>query len=325
MSSDPPQEVFNYDYTTPWTVYSLSFSNSPSSPYRLAIGSFTETQHNSIQIIDKNSENYECKTQQEVTYPQTKILFSPDTSGAHSELFASVGDCLRIWQHETEISLKSTLVDISKKDFPPPLTSFDWNSTDLTMIGTSSIDSTCAIWDIEREEVRAKMIAHDKEAYDIAFAQGVNIFATAGGDGSVRQFDLRNLESSTVLYERQDFYPCLRLAWSKLDPNYLATIVMDSSTVVILDIRNLSGPVTQLLGHNSCVNALAWSPVSGNQLLTGSDDHQALIWEIKGQSQSSSPIYSYSIESEINNVQRSHINPDWIALAYNRGLKILKI
>lgn len=193
------------------------------------------------------------------------------------------------------------------------------------MIGTSSIDSTCAIWDIEREEVIAKMIAHDKEAYDIAFSQSVNVFATAGADGSVRQFDLRNLESSTVLYERQDFNPCLRLSWSKLDPNYLATIVMDSSSVIILDIRQLSGPVAQLLGHNSCVNALSWSPEIGNHLLTGSDDHQALIWEIRSQNQSILPIYSYSVDSEINNVQRSQMIPDWIALAYNRDLKVLKI
>ena len=34
-------------------------------------------------------------------------------------------------------------------EFSAPLTSFDWNETDLNRLGTSSIDTTCTIWDIE--------------------------------------------------------------------------------------------------------------------------------------------------------------------------------
>lgn len=33
-------------------------------------------------------------------------------------------------------------------EFCSPLTSFDWNESDPSMIGTSSIDTTCTIWDI---------------------------------------------------------------------------------------------------------------------------------------------------------------------------------
>ena len=45
---------------------------------------------------------------------------------------------------------------------------------------------------------KTQLIAHDKEVYDIAFAQGKNVFASVGADGSVRLFDLRNLEHSTI-------------------------------------------------------------------------------------------------------------------------------
>ena len=34
-------------------------------------------------------------------------------------------------------------------EFCAPLTSFDWNETDPKRLGTSSIDTTCTIWDIE--------------------------------------------------------------------------------------------------------------------------------------------------------------------------------
>ncbi len=33
-------------------------------------------------------------------------------------------------------------------DFSAPLTSFDWNPELPNLIGTSSIDTTCTIWDI---------------------------------------------------------------------------------------------------------------------------------------------------------------------------------
>jgi WD repeat-containing protein 68 len=72
------------------------------------------------------------------------------------------------------------------------------------MIGTSSIDTTCTIWDIEREGVQTQLIAHDKAVYDICFAQDVSMFASAGEDGSVRHFDLRDLEHSTIIYESTD-------------------------------------------------------------------------------------------------------------------------
>ena len=68
------------------------------------------------------------------------------------------------------------------------------------LIGTSSIDTTCTIWDIEKKILYTQLIAHDKEVYDINFAKEKDIFASVGADGSVRQFDLRDLKHSSVLY-----------------------------------------------------------------------------------------------------------------------------
>ena len=42
--------------------------------------------------------------------------------------------------------------------------------------------------------VKTQLIAHDKEVHDIAFSKeggGRDVFASVGGDGSVRMFDLR--------------------------------------------------------------------------------------------------------------------------------------
>ncbi len=34
-------------------------------------------------------------------------------------------------------------------EYCAPLTSFDWNEADINRLGTSSIDTTCTIWDVE--------------------------------------------------------------------------------------------------------------------------------------------------------------------------------
>ena len=56
-----------------------------------------------------------------------------------------------------------------------------------------------------------------------------------GADGSVRMFDLRHLEHSTIIYEDPQHQPLLRLAWNKQDPNYLATMAMDALEVGLHD------------------------------------------------------------------------------------------
>ena len=89
----------------------------------------------------------------------------------------------------------------------------------------------------QTRQAKTQLIAHDKEVYDIAFAPSADVFASVGADGSVRMFDLRSLEHSTIIYESPDLVPLLRLAWNKQDHNYLATFLMDQNKVVILDIR----------------------------------------------------------------------------------------
>jgi WD repeat-containing protein 68 len=49
---------------------------------------------------------------------------------------------------------------------------------------------------------KTQLIAHDKEVFDVRFCAGsVDVFVSCGADGSVRMFDLRSLEHSTIIYE----------------------------------------------------------------------------------------------------------------------------
>ena len=110
----------------------------------------------------------------------------------------------------------------------------------------------------------------------------------------------RSLEHSTIIYERDDGTPLLRLTWNKQDPNYVATMMMDSKTIILLDVRCArrslelrrgillgcgarrvpSLPVAELSGHTACVNAAQWAPHSPCHLCTVADDNNALIWDV---------------------------------------------
>merc|ERR1719273_368129 len=206
---------------------------------------------------------------------------------------------------------------------------------------TSTSDTTCTIWGLETGQVlgrvnmvsghvKTQLIAHDKEVYDIAFSKaggGRDMFASVGADGSVRMFDLRHLEHSTIIYEDPQHTPLLRLAWNKQDPNYLATVAMDACEVIILDVRVPCTPVARLNNHKACVNGIAWAPHSSCHICTAGDDHQALIWDIQQMPRPiEDPILAYNAaEGEINQIQWGATQPDWIAICYNKCLEILRV
>jgi WD repeat-containing protein 68 len=109
-------------------------------------------------------------------------------------------------------------------------------------------------------QAKIQLIAHDKEVFDVAFV-GANpdIFASVGADppegGSLRMFDKRNLDHSTIMYETNT--PLVRLSWNATDPNYVATFSVDSNRVAVIDIRSPQKAMVELNGHDA-----------GNQTIT---------------------------------------------------------
>ncbi|KAG0457946.1 hypothetical protein HPP92_022803 [Vanilla planifolia] len=341
-----------YTYEAPWHIYAMNWSVRRDKKYRLAIASLLEQYTNRVEIVQLDDSTGEIRSDPNLCfdhpYPPTKAMFVPDRDCLRPDLLATSADFLRIWRiadDSSRVELKSILNGNKNSEFCGPLTSFDWNDTEARRIGTSSIDTTCTIWDIEREAVDTQLIAHDKEVYDIAWG-GVGVFASVSADGSVRVFDLRDKEHSTIIYESSDppDTPLVRLGWNKQDPRYMATIIMDSAKVVVLDIRFPTLPVVELQRHQASVNAIAWAPHSSCHICTAGDDSQALIWDLSsmgstasgGQQQQSTaataateggldPILAYTAGAEIEQLQWSSSQPDWVAIAFSTKLQILRV
>jgi len=68
------------------------------------------------------------------------------------------------------------------------------------------------------------------------------------------------------------------------------------------------------------------STMSMNVDVALGDDHQALIWDIQPMPQAIEvPILAYSAEGEINQVQWSSSQSDWICICYRDNVEILRV
>jgi len=217
-----------------------------------------------------------------------------------------------------------------------PVTSFDWNWADPSILATSSVDTTCTIWDANTKKMRTQLIAHDKEVFDIAWSRNKDIFATAGADGSLRLFDLRSLEHSTIMYEAPPGTPLLRLAWNRLNNFYVAAVAGDSVRAVIIDVRMPTTPVAMLpgstshtgqsSGHNANISTVSWAPHSVSHLVTGGDDSQALIWDLSCLPKPvEDPILAYTAEAEVNCLAWSGCTSDWVTISFGSKVQFLRV
>ena len=228
-------------YAFDWCKWPTQGHNN-SSAGKMALGSYVEDGHNFIQILDTQIQidpeadqypdaprynlHYNKIAEATHSYPVTRILWEPASQQKQStDLLATSGDHLRLWSlpaaasysHNNSITARSSnplsttthkltplaLLSNSKSpEHTAPLTSLDWNTLSPSLIITSSIDTTCTIWDIPTLTAKTQLIAHDKEVFDVRFcANSVDVFVSCGADGSVRMFDLRSLEHSTIIYE----------------------------------------------------------------------------------------------------------------------------
>ncbi|KAH0325045.1 WD40 repeat-like protein, partial [Aureobasidium melanogenum] len=363
-------------YSFDWCKWPVPNGNSCG---KMAIGSYLEDPHNFIQIVDTQITSqdqsamggpaygidYVKVAEATCAYPVTRISWEPPSSSKQStDLLATSGDHLRLWSlpsssqpamlsnninrsasvnvRDPPVQKLQPLALLSNSKTPEhtaPLTSLDWNTLSPKLIITSSIDTTCTIWDIPTLTAKTQLIAHDKEVFDVRFCAGsVDVFVSCGADGSVRMFDLRSLEHSTIIYEPSEKTdkdkaampssptkssaaglpsspPLLRLAASPHDAHLLATFAADSNIVRILDARQPGTALLELRGHSASLNSIEWNPSRRGMLASGGDDSQVLVWDLlnsgngasinggaQGEAQAKGPSASWRCDYEVNNI-----------------------
>eukprot|EP00767_Chilomastix_cuspidata_P002381 gnl/Chilomastix_cuspidata/2507.p1 GENE.gnl/Chilomastix_cuspidata/2507~~gnl/Chilomastix_cuspidata/2507.p1 ORF type:complete len:331 (+),score=155.58 gnl/Chilomastix_cuspidata/2507:37-1029(+) len=330
MSKEGIPQKQKYEYKTDWPIFCVNWSERADKPFRVAISSFKEEYSNSFQICRLNVDEDVIEKVSEMPhpYPVTNLQFLPKPSVQDLDLVASSGDFLRIYEIDKEdnsVKTRALLDKNRKSEFCAPVTSFDWSCADKTVLGTASIDTTCTIWDVEKLVPTRHLIAHDKECFDISFSHfDASTFASCSRDKSVRFFDLRALDHSTMLFEAAA--PVLRVQWNRANPNYIGALVNESAKMVILDIRFPVVPVMELFGHSGAINSFCWAPHAASLLATGSEDMHDFIWDVSSLAKTvEKPMLAYKTLSEVNYIDWSRTEVDWIASTAADRLEFLHV
>ena len=307
-----------YDYFTNMKLYGIAFQNG-NCP-RLAISSLEKRLDNKIEILDLIDNDLKKVCEQKIGYPCTKVLWSPNKN--KSSLLAFSSDFIQIYDYNEEkraLNLQTRLTS-TKSKYCGALTSFDWNVVNDSILGTASIDSTCTIWDLNKQSIKTQLIAHDKEVFDIQFGAGENIFISGGADGSVRLFDLRMLDHSTIIYETKGVIN--KLAWNLQDPNFIAALSLEKNIIYIFDSRmNVNVSLDELNLHKEPVTSCVWAPDNPSQLCSVSEDCSVIISNI-GNEQNNN--VSYTAPCPINNVDWCKSFTEWIGITFNDRVQLLR-
>lgn len=319
------QETAPYLYTSTGKTYALDFQLSETSD-RLALGTLDFGLENKIEILsiqnDKLTLDCSCPHQ----FPITKLQWCPFYN--INEVFGATSDILRMYrfnESDKTVELKAELWN-KKSQYSDPLTSFDWNKVNETIVGTASLDSTCTIWDVHKEVIKTQLIAHDSEVLDIAFSyHDENIFITAGADGSIRQFDLRCLEHSTILYECRQKEPFTKVSWNSINQDQFSAISDKKDSIYVISIPITDKKKKELTAHSSTVNSFAWAPNSQSVLCTVGEDGYAYIWDMESDNGIMGPELQYNAQKPIKNVSWSKANKKWIGIVYDNNLKLLNL
>jgi DDB1- and CUL4-associated factor 7 len=318
-------------YTSNYKLYGLSFQNDKTTT-RLALSTIETTdlrEENRIEVVEymESTDRLKKITSEKTDFPCSKIQWSPNNS--NNSILATTSDILRLYKYNEssqKLSLACSLTKKQSQNYSGPLTSMDWNKQNPTILGVCSVDTTVAIWDLTKNEVKMLLIAHDKEVYDMSFGKDENVFLTTGADGSIRMFDTRSLDTCSILFESQDNSPITRIAWNYNDPNFVAALLLDKNFIYIIDQRMTNTPYAFLTYHTNVVNALSWAPHSNAYITSVGDDKNAFIWDIQMISnRTEEPVMSYNSEFEIDNVSWSDSHDEWIGITGSNILQMLKI
>jgi WD repeat-containing protein 68 len=313
-------------------------SSTESNIINLAVSSLNMNLNNNISILSFSQEeifqesndgkeepinnSLTLKAQVECTFPVSSILFSPHEQ--NKNLLISTSDVLRVYSYDNEV-IKQVNMTKKREDFNGPLTACDWSKVNDSIVGVCSVDTTCALWDVNQLKVKYMAIAHDKEVYDISLGPDEFSFMSTGADSSVRFFDSRDANSSCIIFETRDESPISRIKWNLVNPNFLIVVIVDKNAIYILDQRKITQTYAILNFHTNVVNNAIWAPQSNTNLISVSDDKTALIWDINSNSKQPEVILKYEAENEIENVAWGDITKNWIGLIHENQVEILRI
>lgn len=247
--------------------FNLSFIKSFSEESTLAISSFEVSDQNIVDFYDINNDGFINNRRFFTKFPQSKIMFNPAEISENNNMLVSSGESLKIFKVEqNDIILTS---DLHINQTKAIITSFDWCKYSENIIITVSTDTTASVLDINKGEFLTQIVAHETPIFDICFCNNSSTFITSGFDGSVRFFDLRDVQSCIIYYKAS--MPILRASMSPSDSQKVAFFGKGSNICTVIDTRRPCVPFARSASHGNQISSLKWSSLLQTNLLYSSD------------------------------------------------------
>lgn len=250
-----------------WRPFGLAFSSPFAQESRAAVTSFEAGGGNFVRFFRVVGPSVLTESECETRFPQTCVRFSPGGGDGAEDLAVTCGDSLRVWR--VSPSGASLVGDVALGETPDPLTCADWSVYDDSVVLTGSTDATATAVDLAKGQVIARIIAHDHPIHDICFCGASSTFVTAGFDGSLRFFDLRDLETSLVWY--QTAMPLMRAVVSPLCPTRAAVFAKGSRSVMVVDGRRPGFADRTVEAHEGPVTCIGWSKLRCDSLYSADE------------------------------------------------------
>ncbi|MCQ2817728.1 MAG: hypothetical protein MJ252_10730 [archaeon] len=267
--------------------------------------------------ILENEINIDC--------PITSLSFSKN----YPNILASTSDILRIDElliddSEDEISLKN-LRTYSENN--SPLISMDWSIIKNTIIGTTTSDGYCILYDINYTKQIEKFQSNYKESLDISFTSNENSCCVCGGDGSVRFFDFRNRNKYTTMFKLLNGQPVMKCKINKNDNNYILIVPSDSKDILLVDRRYPSVIFNKYSYHLETVNDIKWIDDKNMKFISGSNDNTIVVWDCRKEIGKESDQYNFTgipisnIDLYLNRQKENN----WAAVTGKNCLKLINL
>ncbi|XBW34903.1 hypothetical protein QEN19_000467 [Hanseniaspora menglaensis] len=276
--------------------YNISIKNNQSDALQMAKvrKDYFDGQLDQLEIHEENNTSKNCNL------PLTNIGFLPTSfyrSDPLNRLLVTSSDALQLIHYNEESQEFTDLLNFTmlkykngnklEKIVPnsfPPITSFDFNTTNNTDIIQSCIDTTCTVFDLTKQKIKTQLIAHDDLVLDVKYLNNNNtkknaeLFMTSGNDGSLRLFDLRTLDHSSILYEDAHKRPLLNLDVNPLDSNKILCFARGSKNITYIDLRYEKSPLKEF-SIKSNITSCLWLN-NGLDFLTGDNNNVVAHWNI---------------------------------------------
>jgi WD repeat-containing protein 68 len=186
------------------------------------------------------------------------------------------------------------------------------------MVIAGTTEGAVTMFDVTSLTPLSRIVAHDHQIHDLKFIAASPTFVTAGLEGSVRFFDMRDLMSSFVYF--QTAMPLLRLAVSALSVTKVATFSKDAKSISIIDTRSPGMPCNKVR-HGAKVTSMAWSSLVEDRIFSTDDTGCLLMTDLSEGSLEGESSVMYRAPGAIQN---SAIGLTGVAIVTDTAVELVK-